>query len=324
MTYLHNDSFPASHPMWIGPIGYQGHRAAMRILKEADVVLAVGTRLNPFCLNPQYGEAYFPDNAKLVQVDINTKTMGLTRRADVQVAGDAGLFLKEMLSRAKADAPACVGNRESREAEINKQKQIWEAELDDWTHGVNEVHPHGDGRMKPREVLRALEKNLPDNTIVATDIGNICSVANSYLRMDKPNTFLGPMSFGNCGYASPAVMGAKVAKPDAFCISYSGEGAWGMQLPETLTCVREKIAVTCVVFNNGQWGAEKKNQVLWFGDHYVGTNLQNPSFAEIARSMGAEGIKVEDVKDVPAALQQAIENQKYLFSIFLESFPTKI
>jgi len=323
MTYLHNDAFPKSSPQWIGPIGYQGHRAAMRILSEADVVLAVGSRLNPFCLNPQFGEAYFPENATLIQVDIDTMVLGLTRRADVEVAGDAGLFCKEMLKRAQADTPDCVSNRADREANIKQHKDAWAAELDEWTHGVNEIHPHGDGRMKPREVLRALQENLPDNSIVATDIGNICSVANSYTSFDKPGQFLGPMSFGNCGYASPAVMGAKVARPDMFCISYSGEGAWGMQLMETLTCVRESIPITAVVFNNGQWGAEKKNQVLWFGDHYVGTNLVNPSFAGIAQSMGAEGIKIEDVKDIPAALKQAIENQNNGKTTILEMMVTR-
>merc|ERR1711939_739355 len=100
----------------------------------------------------------------------------------------------------------------------------------------------------------------------------ICSVANGYIMTDHPRHFLGPMSFGNCGYASPAAMGAKVARPDLPCVAFSGEGAWGMQLMDTVTCVREEIPITVVVFNNGQWGAEKKNQVLWFGDRYVGTD----------------------------------------------------
>merc|ERR1719171_1585030 len=152
--------------------------------------------------------------------------------------------------------------------------------------------------MKPRQVLQALADNMPDNAVVTTDIGNICSVANSYVMTDHPRHFLGPMSFGNCGYSSPAAMGAKVARPDLPCIGYSGEGAWGMQMMDTLTMIREKIPITQVVFNNGQWGAEKKNQVLWFGDRYVGTNLENPSFAAIAKAMGAEGIQVTDVSKV--------------------------
>merc|ERR1719453_69094 len=159
--------------------------------------------------------------------------------------------------------------------------------------------------MKPRMVLRALEQAMPADAVVATDIGNICSVANSYLRFDNPRHFLAPMSFGNCGYSSPAAMGAKVARPDLPCIAYCGDGAWGMQMMDTLTMLREKIPVTVCVFNNGQWGAEKKNQVLWFGDRYVGTNLESPSFAEIAKAMGAEGIRVTNIDEVGGALQKA-------------------
>lgn len=103
--------------------------------------------------------------------------------------------------------------------------------------------------------------------MVATDIGNICSVANSYLRFPQPRSFFGAMSFGNCGYAFPAVMGAKLACPARPAIAYVGDGAWGMSLNEMLTCVRENIPAIAVVFNNGQWGAEKKNQVGGFRLH---------------------------------------------------------
>merc|ERR1712019_227439 len=103
------------------------------------------------------------------------------------------------------------------------------------------------------------------------------------------------MTFGNCQYAVPSAMGAKVANPNRPCVSYAGDGAFGMSFNELLTCSRENIPITAVVFNNGQWGAEKKNQVLWFGDRYVGTNLESPSFAGIAKAMGVEGVKVTNI-----------------------------
>jgi len=310
-TYLHNDAFPASHPSWVGPIGYLGHRAAMRCVSEADVVLAVGTRLNPFCTNPQYGVAYFPEDAKLVQVDIDPKRLSFTKPADVEVMGDARLFLEEMIARVEADKASiqCMSTIEQRTATTQEQKAKWEKELDAWTYDEENVHKPGNGLMKPRAVLRELEKAMPENAVVSTDIGNICSVANSYLRFNNPRHFLAPMSYGNCGYSSPAAMGAKTARPDLPCIAYSGDGAWGMQLMDTLTMVREKIPITVCVFNNGQWGAEKKNQVLWFGDRYVGTNLENPSFVDIAKAMGAEGIVVNDIKEVGPALQKAVDLQ---------------
>lgn len=203
----------------------------------------------------------------------------------------------------------CLGSMEKRKAATKAHKDAWEAELDGLTNDKGGVHPPGSGLMKPRAVLRELEKALPKDAVVSTDIGNICSVANSYLRFESPRRFLGPMSYGNCGYSSPAAMGAKVARPDLPCIAYSGEGAWGMQMMDTLTMIREKVPVTVCVFNNGQWGAEKKNQVLWFGDRYVGTNLESPSFAKIAQAMGAEGITVSEIDQVGPALRKAVDSQ---------------
>ena len=101
------------------------------------------------------------------------------------------------------------------------------------------------------------------------------------------------MSFGNCGYALPSIIGAKVAAPDRPAVAYVGDGAWGMSFDEILTCVREDIPVTAVVFHNKQWGAEKKNQVDFYDTRFLGVNLKNPSWAEIARAMGAEGVTVQ-------------------------------
>jgi sulfoacetaldehyde acetyltransferase len=188
-------------------------------------------------------------------------------------------------------------------AELKKQKDAWETELNSW--GQADGSP-----IAPRRALRELEKAMPKNAMVTTDIGNICSVSNSYLRFEKPRSFFAAMSFGNCGYAYPTAIGAKVAAPDRPAVAYVGDGAWGMSLQETLTCVRENIPAIAVVFNNGQWGAEKKNQVDFFADRYVGTNLKNPSFAAIAESMGAKGIKVDSPGQVGDALKSAIASNR--------------
>merc|ERR1711985_148918 len=112
-TYLHNDSFPKSHPCAVGPIGYLGSKAAMWSLRDCDVLLAVGTRLNPFCTNPQYGMKYFPEDAKIVQVEVDHRRLGMTKQADVEVLGDARLFLEEIQRRvgANPDALKCLSNR---------------------------------------------------------------------------------------------------------------------------------------------------------------------------------------------------------------------
>jgi len=304
-TYLHNDSFPSDHPLWMGPLGYQGSKAAMNTISKADVVLAIGTRLGPFGALPQYGFDYWPKDAKIIQVESNARRLGLTKKIDVGLLGDAKLTSAALLANLSAASPACLDNAETRLADASAEKGKWEAELDSLS-----ITPAGQDVMEPRHALRELEKAMPDNAMVSTDIGNICSVSNSYLRFKKPNSFFAAMSFGNCGYAFPCAMGAKMAAPDRPAIAYVGDGAWGMSLNEVLTCVRENIPAIAVVFNNGQWGAEKKNQVDFYGDRFVGTNIQNPSFADISKTMGAEGIKVTKPEEIGGALQTLISSGK--------------
>jgi sulfoacetaldehyde acetyltransferase len=301
-SYLHNDAFPASHPLLCGSLGYQGSKAAMRIVAQADAVLALGTRLGPFGTLPQYGIEYWPADVKVVQVDSDPRMLGLVKEIDVGVHGDAKEAADAILERLRArgeQGVRCLANRDQRLAELEAQRKDWESELDELSSG-------GGSPIPPRRALRELEKAMPEGAMVATDIGNVCSVSNSYLRFENPNSFFAAMAFGNCGYAFPTAMGAKVACPERPSIAYVGDGAWGMSLAEVLTCVREDIPAVAVVFNNGQWGAEKKNQIDYYADRYVGTNLANPSFAGIARAMGADGITVDHPDQVGDALRQAV------------------
>jgi sulfoacetaldehyde acetyltransferase len=325
-SYLHNDSFPASHRLWCGPLGYQGSKAGMELIGKADVVLALGTRLGPFGTLPQHGLDYWPKNAKIIQVDADPKMLGLVKKISVGLAGDARSAALALEQQLKGRPLVCHENREQRLAEVRKHKEGWENELSAWTH---EKDPYSldviknAAEMHPRQMLRELEKALPKGVMVSTDIGNICSVSNSYLRFEQPRSMFAAMSFGNCGYAFPAVIGAKVAAPDRPAVAYVGDGAWGMSMGEILTCVRENIPVTAVVFHNKQWGAEKKNQVDFYSRRFVGTDLENPSFAAIARSMGAEGVVVDKLGDVGPALAAACEAQKQGKTTILEVMVTR-
>jgi sulfoacetaldehyde acetyltransferase len=304
-SYLHNDAFPASHRLMCGPLGYQGSKAGMKLIAQADVVLALGTRLGPFGTLPQHGIDYWPKGARIIQVDTDHRMLGLVKQISVGVCGDARHAAAALLDLLQTSNAPIAGhaNEAARLAEVKAQKDAWEAELNEW--GQQDGSP-----VSPRRCLRELEKAMPADAMVTTDIGNICSVSNSYLRFDRPNSFFAAMSFGNCGYAFPTAIGAKVAAPDRPAVAYVGDGAWGMSLNETLTCVREDIPVAAVVFNNGQWGAEKKNQVDFYADRYVGTNLKNPSFAGIAKAMGAEGIKVDHPGQIGDALRQATKSDR--------------
>ncbi len=325
-SYLHNDSFPASHALACGPLGYQGSKAAMKLIAKADVVLALGSRLGPFGTLPQHGLDYWPKNAKIIQVDADPEMLGLVKKMSVGLCGDAKATAEALVARLEGRALAGAATRDARLAAVRAEKAAWEEELAKWTH---ERDPYsvdaasGANEMHPREMLRELERAMPSGAMVSTDIGNICSVSNSYLRFERPRSFFAAMSFGNCGYAFPTIIGAKAAAPDRPAIAYVGDGAWGMSFGEILTCVREKIPVTAVVFNNRQWGAEKKNQVDFYGRRFVGTDLENPGFAAIARAMGAEGRVVDRLSDVGAELRDACAAQRDGKTTILEMMVTR-
>ncbi len=319
--YLRNDAFPASHPLWAGPLGYQGSKAGMKLIAQADVVIALGSRMGPFGTLPQHGMDYWPKTAKIIQVEADHTNLGLVKKISVGICGDAKATALELTKRLSGKTLACDATKAERAKTIASEKAAWEKELDEWTHekdafsldmieeNKKEKTFNGGDYLHPRQVLRELEKAMPPRAMVSTDIGNINSVANSYLRFEEPRSFFAPMSFGNCGYALPTMIGAKLAAPDRPAIAYAGDGAWAMSMVEILTAVRHDIPVTAVVFHNRQWGAEKKNQVDFYNRRFVAAELENESWSEMARAMGAEAIVVDRLEDVGPALKKATDMQ---------------
>ena len=302
-SYLHNDAFPSSHKLACGPLGYQGSKAAMTLLSKADVVLALGTRLGPFGTLPQYDIDYWPTGAKVIQIDTDSRVLGLVKSIELGICGDAGLAAKKLHARLQSQQGVREG-RAGRLRDITITKDAWADELE---HKAKSSDTDAE-RIDPRTALAELGKAMPGRAMVSTDIGNVCSVSNSYLHFEEPRSFLAAMSWGNCGYAMPAAMGAKVGQPNRPAIAYVGDGAWGMSLTEMMTCVREQIPVVAVVFENQQWGAEQRNQLDFFNGRCVATDLKNPSFAEIARAMGASGISVGHADEVGDALRVAVDS----------------
>lgn len=303
-SYLHNDSFPQSHPLGVGPIGYCGSKAAMRTIAKADVVLALGCRMGPFGTLPQYDMAYWPDDAKIVQVDVDAKVLGLSRRVDVASCADVKEYTTELLEAVKALKPDLAPDP-GRLADAEKQNTEWAEELDSWSKKDCE-------RMHPRQLLREWTRAMPEGSIVATDIGNNSSMANSYLRFNDVRQHISALSWGNCGFAYGAALGAKVGRPDKPVFAFQGDGAYGISgLSEVMTAVREDIPVIAIVADNLEWGAEKKNQIDFFARRYVGVNLpDNPDYAKLAEVMGAKGYRVTRADEVGDAVRDAVASNR--------------
>ena len=299
-TYLHNDTFPYSHELGCGPIGYCGSKAAMRTIAKADVVLALGTRLGIFGLLPQYDMTYWPEDATLIQVDRDARQWGMSKIPALFSVADVGEYARELLEELE-DALPSPGRNEERIADVAREKRAWDDELEAWSSST-------DGFMHPRRFLWELTRALPEHALVTTDIGNTCSISNGYLRFDGPRQHLAALTWGNCGFAYGAALGAKVGNPGAPVFAIQGDGAWGISgLSEVMTAVREDIPVIAIVINNHEWGAEKKNQIDFYDNRFVGTNLRaNPDFAEVAGAMGAKGYRVEDYRDVRDVVRDAV------------------
>ncbi len=300
-SYLHNDSFPASHELSCGPIGYCGSKAAMRTLQRADVVVALGTRLGPFGTLPQYDIDYWPDHARLIQCDTNVSALGLSRRADVYSCGDVKEFTAMLLEKVRGLLPNLERNEE-RLAAVRREREKWETELEGWSSSGQSAPMH------PRRFHKEWTRAIPEGTIVTTDIGNNSSMINAYLEFEHPRKHISALSWGNCGFAYGAAVGCKIGNPDVPVVAFQGDGAFGISgLAEVMTAVREDIPVIGIVANNYEWGAERKNQIDYYDNRFVGTDLgTNPDFAKLAENMGALGFRVEHPDQVGDVMEEAI------------------
>jgi len=315
--YQHNDAFPGSHPLFAGPLGYNGSKAGMELIAKADVVLALGTRLNPFSTLPGYGIDYWPKNAKIIQVDINPDRIGLTKPVTVGIVGDAKKVATSILS--KLGPKAGDTGRAARKELIAKTKSAWAQELtsldhedDDpgttWNERARTREPK---KMSPRMAWRAIQSALPKDAIISSDIGNNCAIGNAYPTFEAGRKYLAPGLFGPCGYGLPSIMGAKIGQPDVPVVGFAGDGAFGISMNEMSAIGRsEWPPITMIIFRNYQWGAEKRNTTLWFEDNFVGTELdQQVSYANIAKACGVEGVAVYGMDELTDALATAVDAQ---------------
>ena len=324
--YQHNDSFPGSHPLAVGPLGYNGSKAAMQLISKADVVLALGTRLNPFSTLPGYNIDYWPKNAKIIQVDMNPDRIGLTKKVTVGIAGDAKLVSQQILN--KLSSTAGNNGRDERKNLIHQTKSAWLQTLSSLDHEEDdpgtvwnkEARERDKDRMSPRQAWRAIQVGMPGDVIISSDIGNNCAIGNAYPTFEKGRKYLAPGLFGPCGYGFPSILGAKIGCPDTPVIGFAGDGAFGISMNEMSSCARKEWpAITMVIFRNYQWGAEKRNSILWFDDNFIGTELDPElSYSKVANACGLKGVAVKTMEETTKAIKQSCEDQKKGITTFIE------
>ncbi len=315
--YQHNDAFPGSHPLFAGPLGYNGSKAGMELISEADVVLCLGTRLNPFSTLPGYGMEYWPADAKIIQVDINPDRIGLTKKVTVGIVADAAKAANGILDRLSESAGD--DGRAERKAKIAEKKSRWAQQLSSMDHEDDDPGTTWNQRaradkpdwMSPRMAWRAIQSALPTEAIISSDIGNNCAIGNAYPAFEEGRKYLAPGLFGPCGYGLPAIVGAKIGQPNVPVVGFAGDGAFGIAVNELTAIGRgEWPAVTQIVFRNYQWGAEKRNSTLWFDDNFVGTELDTQvSYAGIAQACGLKGVIARTMDELTEALHQAVKDQ---------------
>ena len=324
--YQHNDSFPGNHRLAVGPLGYNGSKAAMELISKADVVLALGTRLNPFSTLPCYGIDYWPTEASIIQVDINSDRIGLTKKVSVGICGDSKLVTQQLINNL---SPSAGDNgRDDRKALVHQTKSSWLQTLSSMDHEDDDPgttwnadsRKRDSDRMSPRMAWRAIQAALPREAIISSDIGNNCAIGNAYPTFDEGRKYLAPGLFGPCGYGFPSVLGAKIGCPNIPVVGFAGDGAFGISMNEMTSCAREEWpAITMVIFRNYQWGAEKRNSILWYDNNFVGTELDPElSYAKVAEGCGLKGVIVRTMDELTQNLRKACEDQDKGITTFIE------
>ena len=184
----------------------------------------------------------------------------------------------------------------------------------------NDARERDSDRMSPRMAWRAIQDGLPKEAIISSDIGNNCAIGNAYPTFEEGRKYLAPGLFGPCGYGFPSVLGAKIGCPDIPVVGFAGDGAFGISMNEMTSCARDEWpAITMVIFRNYQWGAEKRNSILWYDDNFVGTELDPElSYAKVAEGCGLKGVTVKSMDELTNSLRIACDEQANGVTTFIE------
>lgn len=294
-TAGNSDAIANDHRLFAGGIGPRGNPVATSLAREADVILAIGTRLG-------FNTTYFSNDnlsatAQIIHNDIDPAAIGRHWPVSVGIVADAGELIDALL----------VAVEQAPERDWTRRFEVARAEL---TAARAATLTAAARPLSPTAVCLAIQRSLPRDAIVAIDTGTICQQATDVMQTFQTASMMTPMDFGLVGFAYAAGLGAKAAAPDRPVLSIMGDGGFGMAMTEIGTAVSAGLNTVTVVMNNGAWGAEKAYQRDFYSGRYLGADVVSPPFDEVARSFGADGVRAESLDDVSAAVAKAIADNR--------------
>ena len=295
----HGDAVPFNHKLNAGQMGPRGNHVASRLVKEADVIIALGTRLG---FNSTF---YSYDNinkkAKIIQVELEKKMLGRYFPISVGICADAGIVTSQIYN------------------ELKKQKTI--LNVKNWTNlylkerlnflkNRNKINIKKNFPIQPSGLFKELRRALPKNSAITLDAGTLCLQATDALEYYDPPSLFTPLDFGLVGFSFACGLGVKIAKPKRTVVSLMGDGGFGMTISELSTAVEYGINTITIVMNNQSWGAEKAYQKDFFGKRYLGADIKSPPFDKVAELYGAKGFKVKKISEINEAVRAAYKCKK--------------
>jgi len=294
----HGDAIPFNCKLNAGQMGPRGNPIASKLVKEADIIIALGTRLG--FNSTFYSYENLNKKAKIIQVEIEKKMLGRYFPISVGINADAALVTNQIYK------------------ELKKQKIILNVKK--WTNNyLKERSKFLIDRNKiksknfpilPSGLFKELRKVLPKNSAITLDAGTLCLQATDSLEYYAPPSLFTPLDFGLVGFSFACGLGVKLAKPNKTVVSLMGDGGFGMTISELSTAVEYKINTITIVMNNKSWGAEKAYQKDFFGKRYLGADISSPRFDKLAELYGAKGFKVTKISEINRTLKLALKIKK--------------
>lgn len=295
MSPGHGDAIPCGHPLYAGQMGPRGNVVASDLARQADVILALGTRLG---FNTTfYSAENINAEADIIQVESEPTAIGRFFPVAVGVLGDAGTVAEDLLDALRDHRP---GKDVSEWTEgFAARRQAMLATRDQEAGGPQDP-------LQPGFLFKTLRDVLPQDAMFTMDAGTLCLQATDQLNYHQPPALFTPLDFGLVGFSYACGLGIKLAQPERTVVSLMGDGGFGMTSSEIGTAVANGINTVCIVMNNGCWGAEKAYQRDFFGQRYLGADVPNPPYDKLAELWGARGFRVERAADLARTVADAV------------------